>query len=229
MAKRKTPYGLERYRPQVFKNEFRYPQGTLPEAVILDLDETYFEYGNSVNPTVAAWVKKHYEAGHTIIVITARNHHHEYEYSFNQLMAHLPYPFFGPICRSVDDPRYAPEYKRETAEYLSGIFQIVGAADDSPYVNAMWRWWIEEYGPADFDLLEVPRITYSDWRKELPRKGTPLTALTTTPLGLTTTGKNRVAGTRDFAEPWWDHYATMGFTRAQPYDIDGEFFIEEMG
>jgi hypothetical protein len=231
MAKKRAPYGLDRYRTPIRKNEFVYPAGTLPEAVILDLDETFVKYGRPC-PDVLAWLKKHYEAGRKIIVITARTDHWEYESSFNMLMADLPYPFIGPICRVADDPRYACEFKRETAEYLSGIYRIVGAADDAQHVNTMWRWWKETYGPEDFDLLECEVPSYADWRKSLPRKGLVKS--------YTSTGRHRAAGTRVFSgsqgwdqnHGWPSHYATRTMTPLDDYDrdvIDGSFFIEEVG
>lgn len=231
MGKKQTPYGPDRYRRPVVKGEFRYPGGTLPEAVILDLDDTFVSWGTT-NKTVMDWLDKHYRLDRVIIVITARTHGWEYESSFNMLLRDLPYPFIGPFCRVGDDPRYASEFKRETAEYLSGIFTIVGAADDNREVNLMWKWWAKEYGPADFDLLEVEPPRYDTWRKDLPRKGyvTPIQ------------GKHRVVGTRDFSEPqgweqqqdsgWWDHYATTGSTSGKDKDLDiieVEFFIEEVG
>jgi hypothetical protein len=217
MGKKQTPYGLDRYRRPYFKGDFRYPQGIKPEAVILDIDGTWLDWGNKVNPTTLAWVKKHHKAKRTIIVITARVQEWEYQSSWDMLAHTLPCAFVGPICRSDTDPRYACEFKRETMEALSNIYHIVGAADDAPDVNTMLRWWAKEYfeDPADFDHLVTDYSPYKDWRKDLPSKAGSRssaksqnypTTITSNPhygVGGTNGGTHRAAGTRDFT-PWWE-------------------------
>jgi hypothetical protein len=242
MSKIKTPYGLDRYRRSYRKGEFRYPQGTKPEAVILDIDGTWLDWGNKVNPTTLAWVEKHHAAGRTIIVITARTHEWEYESSWDMLAHTMPCAFVGPICRSETDPRYAPEFKREAMEAMSAIYHIVGAADDSRYVNTMLEWWANEYfeNPDDFDHLKTSYSEYKDWRKDLPSKAYRKTSVVIPDApykpywGSTAVGgsKHRAAGTRNYQGdpeyvPWWDQEAQKG-SETVSLDMDEIYdFVDE--
>ena len=206
MAKKKTSYGVDRYRTPFYKGEFRYPQGSKQKAVILDIDGCIIDWGDQANQKVREYAKKHYELGHVLIVMTARDHEYMYTSSFNLLMHVLPYPFIGPFCRPKDDPRYASEFKRETAEHLSYIFDIVGAADDNKQVIQMWKWWATEYGPKDFDLLETEYTSYPTWRESLPNKGASATHYATKPGSWASAyPKHRAAGSRAYetnSAPW---------------------------
>lgn len=205
MAKKQTPYGLDAYRKPIYKGEFRYPQGSKQEAVILDIDGCILDWGDVANLELRAWAKKHYDAGRALIIITARDRWN-FTRSFNTMMRAFPYPWTMLITRAADDPCYAPEYKRLKAEWLSEQYDIVGAADDSPYVNIMWEWWAKEYfeDPADFDHFKTSYSTKEDWRKNLPAKeypARPLTSSVTPYWGSTVVGgtKHRAAGSRDFS------------------------------
>lgn len=243
MGKTKTPYGLDRYRRPYFKGEFRYPFGIKPQAVILDIDGCWMDRGNSVNPKTMAWVKKHHAAKRTIIVVTARVHEWEYAQSWDMLAHTMPCAFIGPICRSDTNPLYAPEFKREVAEGMSVMYDIVGAADDSKFVNTMWRWWAKEYfeDPADFDLLETSYTHYTQWRTDLPAKSAPVRPYTPAEpfWGSTMVGgaKHRAAGFRDFGsydygteydehKGWYDLAAQQG-PETVPLDVE-EIFAEEV-
>ncbi len=162
-----TPYGAKKYRTPVYKDEFTGTRGSLIDAVILDIDGTLSDWGSGLSKEIEDWLKKHYKAGRVFIVITARDHGtFGYESSFNWLVRHLPYPFIGPFARPKDDPRYASEFKRELAEDLSRVFNIVGAADDNEWVIKMWKQWaIDKFeDPEDFDLFEASYGHYGDWR-----------------------------------------------------------------
>lgn len=98
------PYGAKRFRTPTHKNEFSGEQGSALPAVILDIDGTLQTWGQGADPKVLEYCKKHYDAGHVLIVVTARTHDYDYERSFNWLMRHLPYPFIGPFHRACDDP-----------------------------------------------------------------------------------------------------------------------------
>lgn len=163
-----TPYGGKRYRTELRKGEFTHPAGTRPKAVILDIDGTLQDWGSSTGKAMA-FARKHHDAGHVLIVVTARDHEYSYDSSFNWLLHNLPYPFIGPFMRSVDDPRYASEFKREVMESLEAFYEIVGAADDNPYVLAMYKHVAADR--SDFDLCECSYTDYATWRKELPSKG----------------------------------------------------------
>lgn len=239
MAKKKTPYGLDAYRKPIYKGEFRYPQGSRQEAVILDIDGCIIDWGDTANLELRAWAKKHYDLGRALLVITARDRW-QFADSFNTLNRVLPYPWTILITRAADDPCYAPEYKRFKAEWLSEQYDIVGAADDSKFVNTMWDWWAQEYfeNPDDFDILRTRYSDKVDWRKSLPAKEHPVRPLTS-PVksywGNTMVGgaKHRAAGTRDFdygydhqqlQEPWYDQAANSGPETA-PLDV-AEIFSE---
>lgn len=208
-----TPYGAKRFRTPTHKNEFSGEQGSALPAVILDIDGTLQTWGQGADAKVLDYCKKHYEAGHVLIVVTARTHDYDYERSFNWLMRNLPYPFIGPFHRACDDPRYASEFKREVAQGFEdmNLYRIVGAADDNDYVNDMWRHWAKEHftDPADFDLLVCGYGDYSHWRTNLPSKGKAATtwkpSTTTT---ASTKGKVWVPGAFDSTTKLWvqGHY-----------------------
>lgn len=168
-----TPYGAKKFRTPYRKDQFTGRVGSKLNAVILDIDGTLQGWGQSGDKDVMKWVKKHYDAGDALIVITARDQG-MFDTSFNWLMRHLPFPFDMLICRQEDDPRYASEFKREKTEWLSQQYHIVGAADDNEFVNKMWKQWAIDHfeDPADFDLLECDTYSsYSDWRSGLPTHG----------------------------------------------------------
>lgn len=175
-----TPYGAKRFRTPTHKNEFSGEQGSALPAVILDIDGTLQTWGQGADPKVLEYCKKHYDAGHVLIVVTARTHDYDYERSFNWLMRNLPYPFIGPFHRACDDPRYASEFKREVAQGFEdmNLYRIVGAADDNDFVNDMWRHWAKEHfaNEAEFDLLVCGYGDYTSWRSNLPSKGKAATA-----------------------------------------------------
>jgi hypothetical protein len=169
-----TPYGAKKFRTPYRKDQFTGRAGSKLEAVILDIDGTLQGWGQGGDKDVMKWVKKHYDAGHALIVITARDQN-MFDTSFNWLMRHLPFPFDMLICRQEDDPRYASEFKREKTLWLSEQYDIVGAADDNEFVNKMWKQWAIDHfeDPADFDLLECDSYkSYSGWRADLPTHGT---------------------------------------------------------
>lgn len=169
-----TEYGTKRFRTSAFKKEFVYPNGTLPKAVIVDIDGTLQGWGATTQKEVAAWVKKHDDAGTVILVVTARDHDWDYERSFHWLLGNLHHPFVGPILRAKDDPRLASEFKRGVAEAFHGVlYTIVGAADDNTYVNTMWKWWGEQHPEVEFDLLEAGYQDYGKWRKDLVAERSP--------------------------------------------------------
>ena len=193
-----TEYGTLKYRKPLREGEFVGRQGTKPEAIVLDIDGTLTEYGSTANQKTLDWCKKHHDAGRVLIVITARTHEHDFQRSFDWLVAHVPYPFIGPIHRSVDDPRYASEFKRETIEVLAQLYTIRGAADDNVHVLGMYK---NHFGP-DFDLLECSYGEYADWRRDLKP------------------GTNRPAGTRTFSESFasdtgWNDYSNWEDTFSQ--------------
>jgi len=209
-----TPYGAKRFRTPTHKNEFSGEQGSKMKAVVLDIDGTLQTWGQGADAKVLEYCKKHYDAGHVLIVVTARTHDYDYERSFNWLMKNLPYPFIGPFHRACDDPRYASEFKREVAQGFEdmNLYQIVGAADDNDFVNDMWRHWADEHfdNPADFDLLVCGYGDYSHWRTQLPNKGTPAAAWKpTTTIATSASGKTWVAGAWDKTTGKWvqGHYA----------------------
>jgi hypothetical protein len=254
MAKRKAPYGLDMYRKAVYKGEFRYPSGSKQEAVLIDIDGCILDWGDVANKELLAWAKKHYDADRALIIITARTTW-EFTHSFNTLMRAFPYPWTMLITRRPDDPCFAPEYKMRKAEWLSEQYDIVGAADDSKYVNTMYEWWANEYfeNPADFDHLRTSYSTKVDWRKNLPAKVYPAR-----PAGkpyyptmgdyraywgptVVDGAKHREAGTRGFSDAewadngdgtyqsWYDQAAHSGPETA-PLDVEEilEGFAEEV-
>lgn len=248
MGKKQTPYGLDAYRKPYFKGEFRYPQGSKQEAVIIDIDGCVIDWGDAANMKLRAWAQKHYDAGRALIVMTARDQG-MFTSSFNTLLRVFPFPFIGPFCRRVDDPRYAPEFKRETTEWLSQQYDIVGAADDSKYVNTMWEWWAEEYfeDPADFDHFKTEYTAYPKWRKDLPPKPYPKSKFSAvTPVtnysshwGSTMVGgaKHREAGaSRFFSDegkeeyvPWYDQVYNDNKTDLDTIDAQIEAAYAEKG
>lgn len=236
MAKKKTPYGLDAYRKPIYKGEFRYPQGSKQEAVLIDIDGCILDWGDVANLELRAWAKKHYDAGRALIIITARERW-DLTRSFNTMMRAFPYPWTMLITRAPDDPCYACEYKRLKAEWLSEQYEIVGAADDDPYVNTMYEWWAQEYfeNPADFDHLKTSYSTRVDWRKELPLKEYPVRSVSRAEpyWGSTVVGgaKHRAAGSRDFSYdylgddkqgneyvPWYD--AAAHGPETAPLDVE---------
>ena len=211
-----TPYGALKYRKPVSAKEFTGTQGTRPEAAVLDIDGTLTDWGSAVNKTTLEWVEKQHKAGRVLIVITARTHEHDYARSFDWLVAHLPYPFIGPIHRSVDDPRFASEFKRETIEVLAQLYDIKAAADDNVYVLDMYK----HYFGDDFDLLECGYGRYEDWRKDLkPARSYGTTSWT--PAG-STLGKTWVSGSWDATTKTWvpGHYEDSTKDEAQSLDDD---------
>ena len=218
-----TPYGAKRFRTPTHKNEFSGEQGSALPAVILDIDGTLQTWGQGADSKVLEYCKKHYDAGHVLIVVTARTHDYDYERSFNWLMRNLPYPFIGPFHRACDDPRYASEFKREVAQGFEdmNLYRIVGAADDNDFVNDMWRHWAKEHfdKPEDFDLLVCGYGDYSHWRSNLPSKGA---ATAWKPSTTTTSTKGRVwvPGAFDSETKLWvqGHYADEP---ADDADLDG--------
>jgi hypothetical protein len=224
-----TAYGEKRYRIPIREGEVGPFIGARTKAVILDIDGTVESWGAGLNSQIEKWLKKHYDANHTFVVITARDQW-MYETSFNSMMRILPYPFVGPFLRPGNDRRFAAEYKRELAEMLSGHYEFVGAADDEAYVLKMWRQWAIDHfdNPKDFDIFEAGYGDYKDWRKDLPRKGTGYGGASwkggTTYGALPSTGyltpKNRPAGNPRWSgeqtslndDPAWQSYfsATAG-------------------
>lgn len=174
-----TVYGAKKYRTPISKDEFTGKQGSPFEAIIFDIDGTLQSWGAGAEKKILKWAEKHNKAGRTFVVITARGES-MYTTSFNWLMHNFPYPFIGPFVRADDDPRYASEFKRELAQGFedTGLFKIMGAADDNQYVINMWKQWAKDHfdKPEDFDLFEAKYETYSDWRSDLPSKeGKPYT------------------------------------------------------
>lgn len=176
-AKNATVYGGQRFRSPIRSGEFVGTKGSLREAVILDIDGTLQGWGDGVQRSALEFCARHDKLDRTFIIITARDHEHSYWSSFNWLMVHFPYPFIGPFCRSLDDPRYTSEFKRELAQGFEdmGLYRIVGAADDNSYCQKMWKQWAIEHFevPGEFDLLECCYESYPDWRSGLSPKHRP--------------------------------------------------------
>ena len=202
----RTAYDELRYRLPIHQGEVGPFIGTRKKAVILDIDGTVESWGAGLNSKLMPWLEKHYKAGHTFVVITARDEW-MYETSFNSMMRILPYPFVGPFLRPSNDRRYAAEFKRELAESLSFHYEFVGAADDDSYVLKMFRQWAIDHfdDPKDFDIFEAGYGAYKDWRKDLPSKGTIYggtqwkSGTYTPPAGYTP--KNRPAGMSAWSGP----------------------------
>lgn len=108
------------------------------EAVIVDMDGTLENMDGSINDAGMAYVEEHYRCARTIIVVTARDHEHSFDYTHEWLRHFMPVPFIGPFCRAIGDRRHAVEFKRDVHAHLSGLFEIVGAIDDNPFVLEMW-------------------------------------------------------------------------------------------
>lgn len=156
-------------RPAFSKDRFVHPKGTRPKAVIIDIDGTLQDWGSTTVSKGMEFAKRHYEADHVLVIVTARDHEYSFESSFNWLVAHLPYPFIGPIHRTCDDPRYASEFKREVAESLSTLYEVVGAADDNSYVLEMWHEYAKDH--PGFEVCECSYTSYTSWRKDISRYG----------------------------------------------------------
>jgi len=166
-----TPYGAKKFRTPTAYREYNGLRGKPMEAVVLDIDDTLQDWGASVSKRVLKWAEDHYRQGRVLLVFTAREHEWQFRQSFDWLVAHLPFPFIGPFCRGKTDPRYASEQKRELAQGFEdmGLYRIMGAADDNPIVNDMWKQWAIDHfdDPTEFDLLECARASYPDWRANL--------------------------------------------------------------
>ena len=90
------------------------------------------------NEQALEFCRRHYAAGHVIVVVTARMDRH-YEVSRAWLDDFMPVPFDGPIMRE-DNLRHSDvSVKRRIYAYLSRHYEIVAACDDNPPIVALWR------------------------------------------------------------------------------------------
>jgi hypothetical protein len=89
------------------------------------------------NQQAIDFVQRHHDAGHVIVVVTARR---QQWLGVTQawLDQHVPVPFDGPFHRADDDFRPDVQVKRDIHRYLARHFDIRGAIDDNPNVIALW-------------------------------------------------------------------------------------------
>lgn len=117
-------------------------KGTKPTAVLVDMDGTIDDAG-SPNAFGMAYVRKMHNAGHLIVIGTARTHEYEYERSHKWLVRELSHkysiPFVGPFCRAKDDRRFACHFKAGLIDTLSNVYDFVGAIDDDKWCLAELR------------------------------------------------------------------------------------------
>ncbi|MGB5794430.1 MAG: hypothetical protein WBH51_01405 [Mycolicibacter algericus] len=135
------------------------PSGTRPPAVIVDIDGTLEDWNCLPHPETLKWVKRQHDAGRVVLIVTARDHETDYKRTHAWLKRHLHVPFVGPFCRSYDDLRYASEFKRAVYKQLSGLYEIVGAAEDNRHVIAMWKAQGLEVLETDYTRALTPSIT----------------------------------------------------------------------
>jgi hypothetical protein len=132
---------------------------TRPKAVIVDVDGTLADVrgirhhvaqkpkdfdafhaasaGVPPNQQAIDFAQRHHDAGHVILVVTARR---QQWLGVTQawLDRHLPVPFDGPFHRADDDYRPDVQVKRDIFRYLARHYDIRGAIDDNPGVIALW-------------------------------------------------------------------------------------------
>jgi hypothetical protein len=132
---------------------------TRPKAVIVDVDGTLADVrgirhhvaqkpkdfdafhaasaGVPPNQQAIDFAQRHHDAGHVILVVTARR---QQWLGVTQawLERHLPVPFDGPFHRADDDYRPDVQVKRDIFRYLARHYDIRGAIDDNPGVIALW-------------------------------------------------------------------------------------------
>lgn len=86
------------------------------------------------------YVQRQHDAGHKIIVVTARMYRWE-ELSADWLDEHMPVPYLGPFMRGDRDYRADHEVKRDIYDILvnDGGLSIVGAIDDNPSIIKLWE------------------------------------------------------------------------------------------
>jgi len=110
-------------------------------------------------PQALDFCRKHHEAGHVIVVVTARAAQH-YMVSKMWLVRHMVTPYDGPIMlRQQGDLRSDDVIKRKTFAYLSRQYNVVAAIDDRPEIVDLWR------------ELQIPEVEVVpgwdfDWSKE---------------------------------------------------------------
>jgi len=134
-----------------------------PEAFIFDMDGTLENYNSRPITKGMELLHSQHELGRVIIILTARDHEFAYHYTHDWVSRELgqyAIPFVGPFLRNLEDQRYACDFKLDVYQRLSGLYEIVGAADDDNYVLDMWHR-VKKDRP-DF---EVHRLEYEEWVK----------------------------------------------------------------
>ena len=133
---------------------------TRPKAVIVDVDGTladvrgirhhvaqkpkdfdaFHAASADVPPNQQAidFVKRHHDAGHVIVIVTARRQQW-LDVTQAWLDQHVPVPFDGPLHRLDGDFRPDVQVKRDIHRYLARNYDIRAACDDNPNVIALWE------------------------------------------------------------------------------------------
>jgi hypothetical protein len=94
------------------------------------------------------YCRRHYEAGHVVVVVTARMERH-YDVTKAWLDRWMPVPYDGPIMRE-DGLRHSDvSVKRRIYNYLSRHYEIVACCDDNPAILELW----DELGIPEIEIV----------------------------------------------------------------------------